>query len=106
MTDSSKLYIIVREDLAVGLQAAQACHALREFAEDYPKLDRDWFENSKTLVLLNVPDELSLYELAEKAEGKGIECVLNKEPDLDDQATSLALGPGAKSLVRPLQLLG
>jgi peptidyl-tRNA hydrolase len=105
MTQFSKLYIVVRGDLAPGLQAAQACHALREFVDQYPTLDKEWHEESKTLVLLSVPTLSDLDGLAEAAKTAGVPAALNFEPDLGGELTSIALGPQAKKLVRPLPLL-
>jgi len=100
-----KLYVIVRDDLPVGLQAAQACHAMREFQEGYPELERNWYANSKTLVLLKSPD---IWGLAKAANDAFIPIALNFEPDLQNALTAVALGPGcsARKLVKTLQLVG
>lgn len=101
----AKLYIIVRNDLAPGLQAAQACHALREFVSAHPEIDAVWHADSKTLVLLGVPTESDLKELATRAEGRGVPLALNYEPDLGGELTAVALAAGAKKLVNTLPLL-
>lgn len=101
----AKLFIVVRSDLIPGLQAAQACHALREFGAVHPEIDVDWYSNSKTLVLLSVPTESDLKRLAARAEEKQVPLALNYEPDLGGEMTSIALSPGAKKLVRGLPLL-
>jgi hypothetical protein len=98
-----KLYVIVRDDLPVGLQAAQACHALREFQESHPELERGWYANSKTLVLLKSPD---IWGLAKAANDAHVPLALNFEPDLQNTLTAVALGATAKKLVRALPLLG
>lgn len=105
MNVASKLYIVVRTDLPPGLQAAQACHALREFVSVHPQLDAEWHENSKTLVLLGALKESDLDGLAEKAREKRIPLALNFEPDLGGALTAVAFGPQAKTLLRPLPLL-
>jgi len=98
--------LTVREDLPPGLQAAQACHAVREFASIHPALDQEWFDRSKTLVLVGVPDEAAVHALTRAAARAGAPFAINLEPDLDDQATAVALtGKEAKRLVRELPLL-
>lgn len=98
-----KLYIIVRADLKPGLQAAQACHALRLFSEEHPAEDRAWYENSNNLVLLQVPDEEALLELRERANGTPTS--LFREPDVDDEATALAIAPSGRKLISNLPLM-
>jgi hypothetical protein len=56
-TLNDKLYLITRADLIPGSQAVQACHAARQFAADYPEIEREWFERSNYLAFLAVPDE-------------------------------------------------
>jgi hypothetical protein len=53
-----KLHLVTRRDLSPGQQAVQAAHALREFIQHHPEVDRDWYERSNTLALLAVEDEL------------------------------------------------
>lgn len=95
-----RLYVVGRTDLPPGLRAAQLVHAARVFAAEHTELERDWYETSNNLVLLEVPDEQALHELARKADGVPVS--LNREPDLGDQVTAIALGHGAKRLVRHL----
>lgn len=47
-----KLYLVTRSDLTPGQRASQLCHALREVAAVFPALDKEWYEKSNTLVLL------------------------------------------------------
>lgn len=101
----TKVYIVVRHDMEPGLQAAQACHALREFVAAHPDLDATWHANSKTLVLLSVPGEADLERLASKAKEKDVPVALNYEPDLGGSLTAIALATGAKKLVSSLPLL-
>lgn len=98
-----KLYIVVRADLKPGLQAAQACHALRLFSEEHPEEDRAWYEGSNNLVLLQIPNEEELLRLKEKA--NGTPASLFREPDIADEATALAIAPSGKKLVSNLPLL-
>jgi hypothetical protein len=95
-----KLYLIVRADLAPGLQAAQLVHAMRQWVEEYPRDDRKWFDNSNTVALLALPNEAALGVLLGQAQRFGIPAAAFREPDLDNQLTALALGPQAKRLTR------
>lgn len=99
-----RLYIVVRSDLSPGLMCAQACHALRAFCEEHSEVERSWFSSSNNLVVLQVPDENALHKLAQQAQAKGIQYSINREPDLGDQVTAVALAPEAKKLLRSLPL--
>jgi len=103
-----KLYLIVRRDLAPSARAVQLCHALRAFVEEHPAEDQVWFQQSNTLVLLEVDDEDCLERLMEKARSTGVSCALFREPDIGDQVTAIAIAPAGKRLVRglPLATLG
>ena len=100
----SKLYLVVRADLSPGQQAVQACHALREFSEHHPHVDRAWYDVSKTLVMLTVPDEGQLSSLQGAARERNVSCAGFREPDLNDALTALAPGPDARRLCRGLPL--
>jgi len=99
-----KLYLVTRQDLPPGARAAQLCHALRQFGEDHPEVDRDWFRRSNTLVLLEGKDEHALSDLADKARLSGVPVAVFREPDLADALTAIAVGPKGKRLVRGLPL--
>jgi len=99
-----KLYIIVRNDIAPGLQIAQACHALREFVDAYPDLDRAWHTNHRNIVILQVPELSDLAALANEADAKAIPCSRFLEPDLGDQLTAIALAREGEKIVSTLPL--
>lgn len=103
-TTRDKLYLITRANLPTGLRAAQFCHVSREFVSDYPETDLAWFQDSNTLVLLELPDEKALEELVIKAVQEGVPCSLFLEADLDNSLTAIALGPQGRKLVRKLPL--
>jgi len=73
------------------------------FTEQHKEADRRWYDESNNLVLLQVPNEAALLALKEKA--NGIPAALFREPDVNDEATALALGPEARGLVSNLPLL-
>ncbi len=101
----NKLYVIVRNDLNPGLQAAQACHALRLFVDEHKLEENKWFRYSNNIVLLQVQTKEELIALAYKAVTDDIPCSTFKEPDVDDEPTAIALlGRQAKKLVSTLPL--
>lgn len=78
-------------------------HAARSFQDQHPDLESRWFRESNTIVLLEVPDEAALQELASRASASEIESSeFSEEPDLG--LTALALGPSAHRLVSSLPL--
>lgn len=97
----SKLYVAVRNDLPPGLQVAQACHALREFAHRFPELDRDWFESSNNLVVVQVPSLQDLQELVRSAEEP---VAPFHEPDLGGELTAATFVSGRLLGSLPLAL--
>lgn len=99
-----KLYVIVRGDLPPGAQLAQACHALRLFGAEYPRIDEHWYRTSNNLVCLQVPDEATLHSLHARVTAAGIAASLFTEPDFADEATALALEPAAARLISALPL--
>lgn len=97
-----KLFLITRQDLCHGQQAVQAVHAMREFVQHHPVEDRSWYEESNTLALLAVPDEVSLLHLLKQAELQGVAAAGFREPDRENELTAIALGPAARKLCSKL----
>lgn len=89
--------MITRKDISPGYQGVQGMHAAIQFGMEYPTTNKEWFEKSNYLGFLSVPNEEELISLAEKANRLGIECSIFREPDIDNQATAIALAPGNKS---------
>lgn len=54
---------------------------------------REWHEQSSYLILLNVPDEDALLDIANELEHAGIPHTVMCEPDIGDEATSIAVAP-------------
>jgi len=88
---------VTREDLAPGYQIAQSCHALRQFSEEHPEVDKEWFNKSNYIACLSAKDEGSLIKLIGRCEERGIRFSIFFEPDLDYQITAVALEPGISS---------
>lgn len=93
-TGPDKLYIAVRADLPAGLQMAQSVHAAFQFAVAHPAATREWHFNSNYLVIVSVPNEAVLNDLAVKALALGIAASPVTEPDMDNQMTAIAFTPG------------
>jgi peptidyl-tRNA hydrolase len=99
-----KLFLVTRRDLNAGLRAAMLCHALREFTEGHEELNRKWYKNSNTLVLLETDSLDSLTVLADQAARQGVPVSRFEEPDLGGALAAIAIGPSGRKLVRSLPL--
>lgn len=84
----------MRADISPGLQAAQAVHAAFAFQRDHPDEIRKWLVESNFLVIVAVPDEHALLDLIVQAARRGITRTAVREPDIGDEVTAVALGPG------------
>jgi tRNA G37 N-methylase TrmD len=104
----SKLFLVTRADLPHGQQAIQSAHALREFSEHHPEIDREWYRTSNTLIMKAVPNEAALHDLMDRARKRGIHFSSFREPDRNDELTAIAFEPRGKALVQglPLALMG
>lgn len=105
---ADRLYIITRDDLAIGLQAAQSAHAAFEFSHQHRLITTGWMAESNFIVLVTVPDLSALTEVVAAAIGHGLRLTLNYEPDVNDELTAVVLEPGpvAKRLCARMPLLG
>ncbi len=95
--DNARLYVAVRDDLPPGLQMAQAVHAAFSFAHEHRDLLDPWLLASNFLVIVSVPDENHLLDLISEAHRRGIVHTGVREPDVNDEATAVALAPGVAS---------
>ena len=87
---------------------AQAGHALLDLAMMYRTTLTEWHEQSNNLVILTVPDEFALADLAAKAFETRTNHVLVREPDLGNELTAIALAPqpSAQKLTANMPLAG
>lgn len=92
-----KLYVIVRRDQEVGIQACMAIHALQEFVMQYPEINKEWYTNSNFLGLLSAANEQELIILIEKVKTQNIKVSIYREDDCNNEITAIALEPGEKS---------
>jgi hypothetical protein len=74
-------------------------HAALDFAITFPAAFSDWHASSNTLLVLAVPDELSLGWLCDDAAAADLRVVRFHEPDLGGALTAAALEPAAARLV-------
>jgi hypothetical protein len=85
---------------------AQATHSAIEFVFSHTETAKIWHETSDYIVILNIDNEEKLKELIDTATTKGIKHSFYREPDFNNQITSVALEPGndTKKLCRGLKL--
>jgi len=93
-----KLYLITRRDIPPGYQAVQSCHAIRQFTQDHPEIDSDWFKSSNYLALLSVEDEIELMRLIVGANDKNLRWSAFHEPDVGGKITAIAIEPHPKTV--------
>ena len=91
---NQKLYFVTRRDLPAGYQLAQSLHAFHEFFEQHPAEYREWYDNSKYIAALSVEDGSSLQDLCETLTSNKIKFSIFREPDLNNQLTSISVQPG------------
>jgi hypothetical protein len=85
---SEKLYILIRADLPLGDQIAQACHTTAEWCKRWQEGNKDW--NNETIVVVSVLDLSHLVHCQMMLELKCIEYSIFCEPDLQGQRTGIA----------------
>lgn len=85
------------------MQAAQACHALQQFNVEHREQTEIWYKNSNNLVLLSVANEEELLALQKRC--ANIATSLFREPDIDNEATALAIDSEGKRHTRNFSLL-
>lgn len=96
-TRAAKLYAIGRTDIPPGLRAAQFGHAIITWVLTHGR-------PPDNLVLVEVPDESSLIAVTKQLDGAGVRVEVFREPDLDDEMTSVAVGPEGWRLLSSLPL--
>ena len=80
---------------------------MADFSAEFPEIFKNWKNNSNSIICLGVPNECELLKLFDKFKNK-TETVLFREPDIDNQATSICLMgyPEIRKKLRNLPLLG
>jgi len=83
------MYVLVRNDLTEAQKAVQGGHALAEYLL---KKKHDW--NNSTLIYLGVRDKEHLEKWKYKLEKHEILCSIWREPDMNNEITSIAAYAG------------
>lgn len=91
-----RLYVVVRKDLPIGLQMAQACHAARKFPD--PVTD------DENLIVLHIDNELSLWKLVAATLYCGHRVEPFEEPDLDNALTAASFSGACREMLAGLPL--
>ena len=84
------LVTVTRKDLHPGDQLAQSVHSATEFAHKFPNQFNNWMTNSQYVASLSADNEQHLKEVLMKLEWFGANVVTFREPDMDNQLTSIA----------------
>jgi peptidyl-tRNA hydrolase len=93
-----KLYIITRQDLSPGLQAAQVAHAAFMFGYEHRPLAQAWIQESNFLIILSVKNEQELKALGDEADKQGLPVTWFTEPDIEDELTAIAIAPSPQTV--------
>jgi peptidyl-tRNA hydrolase len=80
--------VITRKDLSCSSAAVQAGHALAEFCLNSSK-SREW--NNHVLIYLGVDNKKELEKICYKLERKNIEYFKFREPDHNNEITSISV---------------
>lgn len=83
------LYTLTRSDLTTGQKCAQSSHSLAQYLiEHQPHTKNEW--NNGYIIHLELGNEKSLKRWINKFEQNGIKFSLFREPDMNNQITSIA----------------
>lgn len=90
-----------------GYKAVQSTHAAINFIFEHPGRAGPWFNNSNTLVQLELKDEKQLKLLIQQCEKLQLCYTVFREPDIGNQITAVAIEPSplTQKLVRKIPLL-
>ncbi len=104
---SEKFYILVRRDLSPGSQIAQSVHAKDLFSHAFPEIEKNWFNNSNTIVILGVENEDELFRMAGKIEKGRLKSCMFFESDINEY-TAIAVEPSdsAEEILADLSTAG
>lgn len=87
-----KLYVVVRGDLAPGLRAAQAGHAVADTILEFPEQAKLWRTTDNYLIVLQVPNK-QLLTINHAHLYAQMPTKMFFEPDLGDEPTAFAALP-------------
>jgi len=92
-----KLYVVVRSDILPGEQVAQSNHAVIRWCLEHIELTQNWLNTSEIIVCLGIKNEEELIKLIQRAEQKEIKYSIFREPDMNNELTSVVFEPGENS---------
>lgn len=92
MTQIHKLTIVTRQDLTPGYQSAQSVHSSLLFAQEHSVIYNKWYADPY-LALLAIKNEHELLKLISKLEKSKIKFSVFREPDINNQITSICIEP-------------
>ena len=100
-----RLYVVVRNDLAPGIQISQSIHAKDEFTREHGDIEDDWRWDSNTIIILSGTSH-QLYSILGHALTNEVYYSTFKEPQLNNELTAIALEPSEATveIVRGLPL--
>lgn len=106
MTQIHKLTTVTRRNIIPGSQSVQSAHSAIQFIFEHPEISTQWFKEPY-LIQLSVENEAELHELIRKIKKSNLKYSVFREPDLNNQITSIAIEPSEKSrkLVSNLPLM-
>lgn len=96
MTQVHKLTTVTRRDLAPGYQAVQASHSSIQFIFEHPEISKIWFKDPY-LAHLSIENEVELEKLMAKLTKSNITYSVFREPDINNQITSITIEPSDKT---------
>ena len=97
------LYVLVRKDLSPAQRIVQTAHAAIEHARHIPST-----KEHPHLVVLGVANDTDLWLARESIKKHNLSHIMFREPDLNNQATAICVGPvynGDRRHFRHYQLL-
>lgn len=95
IANKRKMYVVVRRDLAPGLRAAQAAHAVAEMCLGFAHSTFGWNSDpdGNYLIILEVDNEAELESWYLEASRWGFPRTFFREPDLNGEMTAFACLP-------------
>jgi hypothetical protein len=70
---------------------------MAQFSKEHSSVFERWHFSSNYLVIVAVPDEDALLDLITEASRRGLRRSATREPDIDNQATAVAIEPGPEA---------
>jgi hypothetical protein len=69
-------------------------HSAIEFSLQHPTTTKEWHDSSNYVACLQVPNEMELMKLVDKLVKHSVKHSLFREPDYNNEATSVCIEPG------------